>query len=110
MRMRNGDMYHEIAIRGVSLLCFSLALHGRSLKKMSVDSPGCKSVVQCTSDLTSLLKHHLSSSGKLLEKGLITEAIHNYVLTAQGVSAQDKAAIVVSCLTDRIKSTELFIP
>ena len=75
---------------------------------MSVDSPGCKSVVQCTSDLTSLLKHHLSCSGKLLEKGLITEAVHDYVLTAQGVSAQDKAARIVSCLADRIKSTQQF--
>ena len=75
---------------------------------MSVDSPGRKSVIQCTSDLTSLLKHHLSCSGKLLEKGLITEAVHNYVLTAQGVSAQDKAARVVSCLADRIKSTQQF--
>ena len=75
---------------------------------MSVDSPGSKAVVQCTSDLTSLLKHHLSCSGKLLEKGLITEAVHNYVLTAQGVSAQDKAARVVSCLADRIKSSEPF--
>ena len=74
----------------------------------TVSSAGRKAVVQCTSDLISLLKHHLSCSGKLLEKGLITEAVHNYVLTAQGVPAQDKAARVVSCLADRITSTELF--
>ena len=61
-----------------------------------------KAVVQCTSDLTSLLKHHLSCSGKLLEKGLITEAVHSYVLTAQGVSTLEKAARLVSCLADRV--------
>ena len=68
-----------------------------------------KAVVQCTSDLTSFLKHNLSCSGKLLEKGLITEAVHNYVLTAQGVSTLEKAARVVSCLTDRVgESSQLF--
>ena len=68
-----------------------------------------KAVVQCTSDLTSLLKHNLSCSGKLLEKGLITEAVHNYVLTAQGVSTLEKAARLVSCLADRVgASSQLF--
>ena len=63
----------------------------------------------CTSDLTSLLKHNLSCSGKLLEKGLITEAVHNYVLTAQGVSTLEKAARLVSCLADRVgASSQLF--
>ena len=77
--------------------------------KMSVESPGRKAVLQCTSDLTSLLKHNLSCSGKLLEKGLITEAVHNYVLTAQGVSAQEKAARLVSCLADRVgASSQVF--
>ena len=72
-------------------------------------SAGRKAVVQCTSDLTSLLKHHLSCSGKLLEKGLITEAVHNYVLTAQGVSTLEKAARLVSCLADRVgASSQLF--
>ena len=76
---------------------------------MSAESPGRKAVVQCTSDLTSLLKHNLSCSGKLLEKGLITEAVHNYVLTAQGISAQEKAARLVSCLADRVgASSQVF--
>ena len=66
------------------------------------ESPGRKAVLQCSSDLTSLLKDNLTCSGKLLEKGLITEGVHNYVLTAQGVSAQEKAARLVSCLADRI--------
>ena len=81
----------------------------RMLLKMSVESPGRKAVVQCTSDLTSLLKHNLSCSGKLLEKGLITEAVHNWVLTAQGVSTQEKAARLVSCLADRVgTSSQVF--
>ena len=76
---------------------------------MSVESPGRKAVLQCTSDLTSLLKHNLSCSDKLLEKGLITEAVHNYVLTAQGISAQEKAARLVSCLSDRVgASSQVF--
>ena len=77
---------------------------------MSEESPGHKALLQCTSELTSLLKHNLSAcSGKLLEKGLITEAVHDWVLTAQGVSNQDKAARLVFCLTDRVKgSTQQF--
>ena len=75
---------------------------------MSVESPGRKAVVQCTSDLASLLKDNLSCSGKLLEKGLITEAVHNWVLTAQGVSTQEKAARLVSCLADRVGAPQLF--
>ena len=75
---------------------------------MSVDNPGRKAVVQCTSDLTSLLKDNLSCSGKLLEKGLISEAVHNYVLTAQGVSTLEKAARLVSCLADRVGTQLLF--
>ena len=76
--------------------------------KMSVESPGPKAVLQCTSDLTSLLKHNLSCSGKLLEKGLITEAVHDWILTAPAVSNQDRAARLVSCLVDRVKSAQLF--
>ena len=76
---------------------------------MSGESPGHKALLQCTSELTTHLKHTLSCSGKLLEKGLITEAVHDYVLTAQGVSNQDKAARLVFCLTDRVKgSTQQF--
>ena len=88
---------------GVSLFC---------LKRMSTSegSPGHKALLQCTSELTSLLKHNLSvCPGKLLEKGLISEAVHDWVLTAQGVSNQGKAARLVSCLTDRVKgSTQQF--
>ena len=79
------------------------------LNQNLMDSIERKAVVQCTSDLTSFLKHNLSCSGKLLEKGLITEAVYNYVLTAQGVSTLEKAARVVSCLADRIgESSQLF--
>ena len=76
---------------------------------MSVgESPGRKALLQYTSDLTSLLKDNLSCSGKLLEKGLITEAVHDWILTAPAVSNQEKAARLVSCLADRVKSTQLF--
>ena len=77
-------------------------------KMSSIESPGRKAVVQCTSDVTSLLKHNLSCSGKLLEKGLITKDVHDFVLTATAVSNNDKASRLVSCLADRVKSTQLF--
>ena len=75
---------------------------------MSAESPGRKAVLHCTFALTSLLKHNLSCSGKLLEKGLITEAVHDWILTAPAVSNQEKAARLVSCLADRVKSAQLF--
>ena len=75
----------------------------------SEGNPGHKALLQCTSELTDLLQHTLSVSSKLLEKGLITKDVHDRVLTAQGVSNQDKAAWLVSCLTDRVKgSTQQF--
>ena len=62
-----------------------------------------RALFQCTSGLTDLLQHNLSVSDKLLEKGLITKDVHDYVLTAQGVSSKQKASKLVSCLTDRVK-------
>ena len=75
---------------------------------MSFGSPGRKAVVKCTSDLTSILKHNLSCSDKLLETGLITETVHNWVLTASGVSDSEKAARLVSCITDRVHGSTQF--
>ena len=62
-----------------------------------------RALLQCVSGLTDLLQHNLSVSVKLLEKGLIPKDVHDYVLTAQGVSSQHKASRLVSCLTDRVK-------
>ena len=62
-----------------------------------------RALFQCTSGLTDLLQHNLSVSDKLLEKGLITMDVHDYILTAQGVSNQQKASRLVSCLSDRVK-------
>ena len=62
-----------------------------------------RALFQCTSGLTDLLQHNLSVSDKLLEKGLITKDVYDYVLTAQGVSSKQKASKLVSCLTDRVK-------
>ena len=42
-------------------------------------------------------------------KGLITEAVHDWILTAPAVSNQQKAARLVSCLADRVGgSSQLF--
>ena len=62
-----------------------------------------RALLQCAYGLTDLLQHNLSVSDKLLEKGLIAKDVHDYVLTAQGVSNQHKASRLVSCLTDRVR-------
>ena len=69
----------------------------------------CRALLQCASGLADLLQHTLSVSGKLLEKGLVTKDVHDWILTAQGVSNKDKAARLVSCLIDRVKdAVQLF--
>ena len=65
-----------------------------------------KSLVQCASGLTDLLQHNiLSVSAKLLEKGLVTKDVHDSVLYTEGVSSHNKAAKLVSCVTDRVKGS-----
>ena len=73
---------------------------------MSRDSREYKALLHCSSSLTDLLKNNtVSVSTKLLEKGLVTEDVRDWVLSAQGVSNQDKAARVVACVTDRVKDS-----
>ena len=75
---------------------------------MSRDSREYKTLLHCSSSLTDLLKNNtVSVSTKLQEKGLVTEEVHDWILTVQGTSNQDKAARLMSCVTDRVKdSTE----
>ena len=101
MRISVVILITRLLLRGFPFIAF-INLGSFQQEKMSVESPGRKAVVQCTSDLTSLLKHNLSCSGKLLEKGLITEAVHDWILTAPAVSNHEKAARLVSCLADRV--------
>ena len=62
-----------------------------------------------SSELTDLLQHSLSFSLKLLDKKLVTSDVHDWVVTAQGVSHREKAQRLVSCVRDRIKiSTDRF--
>ena len=69
------------------------------------ESPEYQSLLYCTSGLTDLLQHNLSVSGKLLEKGLVTRDVRDWIQTAQGVSNKDKAGRLVSCVTDSIKES-----
>ena len=65
--------------------------------------PEHRTMLQCTSSLTALLQHNLTSiSPLLLERGLITNETSEWILTAQGVSNRDKAQRMVSCITDRV--------
>ena len=62
-----------------------------------------RALLQCAHGLADLLQHNLSVSDKLLEKGWVTRDVHGWALTARGVSDQEKASRLVSCLTDRVK-------
>ena len=77
---------------------------------MSSRSPEYASVLHCTNGLTYLIQHNpVSVSGKLLEKELVTVEVHDWILTAQGVSSREKAGRIVSCVTDSVQvSTEKF--
>ena len=72
---------------------------------MSSESIEYKTLLQCSSGLTDLLQHNISVSAKLLEKGLVTKEVYDWILTVQGVSNHDKAARLVSCVTDRVKDS-----
>ena len=72
---------------------------------MSRESIEYKALLQCTSGLTDLLQHNTSVSARLLEKGLVTKEVYEWVLTVQGISNQVKAARLVSCVTDRVKDS-----
>ena len=61
-------------------------------------------LTKCAGCITDLLQHQvLSISIKLLEKGLTTKEIHDWVLTAKGVSDREKAAKLLSSVTDQVK-------
>ena len=64
-----------------------------------------EALTRCSSGLSDLLQLNLHLSSKLLEKGLVTEQVHGWVLTALGVSDQEKAARLVSCVSDRVKTS-----
>jgi hypothetical protein len=65
-----------------------------------------RTMLQCTSSVTALLQHNLTSiSPKLLERGLITDEVSDWMLTAQGVSNRDKAQRMFSCVTDRVRGS-----
>ena len=65
-----------------------------------------RALLKCTDCITNLLQHQvLSISSKLLAKGLTTKEVHSWVLTSMGVSNEEKAARLVSCVTDHVKSS-----
>jgi hypothetical protein len=44
-------------------------------------------------------------SDKLLEKGLVTVEVHDWILTAHGVSSRERARRLVSCITDSVQAS-----
>ena len=54
--------------------------------------------------LTDLLQHHVVTiSTSLLAKGLLTDDLQSWVLTASGVSNKEKAARILSSVIDQVK-------
>ena len=73
-----------------------------------------KALLKCANGLSDLLQHDVVSiSSQLLETGLVTKEVHDWVLTALGVSNKQKAARLVSCVADQVKASsekyDLFI-
>ena len=57
-----------------------------------------------TNYLADLLQHQVvSTSSQLLEKKLVSKDLHDWVLTALGVSNKEKATRLLSCVADQIK-------
>ena len=53
--------------------------------------------------------NHLSVSSKLLERGLVTDEVYSWVLSASGVSDLEKGSRLLSCVSTRIRaSPQLF--
>jgi hypothetical protein len=44
-------------------------------------------------------------SDKLLEKGLVTVEVHEWILTAQGVSSRERPGRLVSCVADSVQAS-----
>ena len=65
-----------------------------------------QSLVQCTDDLTQLIKHNVVSvSSKLFAKGLVAKDVHDSILSLEGVANHSKAAKLLLCVMDRIKES-----
>ena len=63
-----------------------------------------ESLAKFTADLSNLLQHNVVTvSGRLLVKGLVTKDVHDSMLTTEGVSSQNKASRLISCVLDRVK-------
>ena len=69
------------------------------------DSIEYQALRRCSSELTELIQHKLSLSTRFRERELVTDEVHGWVQTAQGVSDLDKANRLVSCLSDKVKSS-----
>ena len=65
-----------------------------------------KALLKCANGLSDLLQHDVVSiSSQLLETGLVTKEVHDWVLTTLGVSNKQKAARLVSCVVDQVKAS-----
>ena len=64
-----------------------------------------KALQRCAKTLTNLLQHQVVTiSTSLLAKGLSTNDLHGWVLTANGVSNKEKAARILASVIDQVKA------
>ena len=64
-----------------------------------------RALLSSLSNLTDSIQHNLSLSSEFLAKGLVTEEVHRWQLTAIAVSNHDKAARLLACVIDKIKGS-----
>lgn len=108
--LNKDDIVQGRAEREMNGSCLNL-IRGRDLVSVDPLPYRCemaehKAMILCTSALTTLLQHNLLSvSSKLLARGLITDEVSVWMLTAQGVSDLSKAQRLVSCVSDRVKGS-----
>ena len=70
---------------------------------MAHESAEQRALCKFLPDLTDFIQHNIITTlNRLLEKGLVTSEVHDYVLTAEGVSSQQKAARTVSCMINMV--------
>ena len=64
-----------------------------------------RALQKCAKTLTNLLQHQVETiSSSLLGKRLSTDDLHNWVLTAKGVSNKEKAARILDCVMGQVKA------
>ena len=70
---------------------------------MAHESAGQRALRKFLPDLTNFIQYNIIAIlNRLLKKELVTSEVYDYVLTAKGISRQQKAAQMVSCVINMV--------